>query len=77
MPRGSEVRITIARGLENCVGTLMAEIETRGRICDVHFKRAVQKCAGVNSPWGGLKTAVGWIEVDWIHLEIHPIYPLD
>ncbi|KAF6153007.1 hypothetical protein GIB67_021612 [Kingdonia uniflora] len=55
----------------------MAEIETRGRIWDVYFKRTVQKLRGVNLPWGGLKTVVGWIEVDWIHLEIHPIYPLD
>ncbi|KAF6146704.1 hypothetical protein GIB67_008990, partial [Kingdonia uniflora] len=55
----------------------MAQIETRGLIWDVHFKRAVQNCAGVNPPWGRFQTAVGWIEVDWIHLQIHPIHPLD
>ncbi|KAF6165860.1 hypothetical protein GIB67_012757, partial [Kingdonia uniflora] len=39
----------------------MAQIEIRGLIWDVHFKRAVYNCAGVNSPWGGFQTVVGWI----------------
>ncbi|KAF6162366.1 hypothetical protein GIB67_005286, partial [Kingdonia uniflora] len=55
----------------------MAQIETRECIWDVHFKCAVQNCARVNSPWGGFQTTVGWIEVDWIHLQNHPIHPLD
>ncbi|KAF6159987.1 hypothetical protein GIB67_033071, partial [Kingdonia uniflora] len=39
----------------------MAQIETCGLIWDVHFKRVVQNCAGMNSPWGGFQAAVGWI----------------
>ncbi|KAF6169103.1 hypothetical protein GIB67_038600, partial [Kingdonia uniflora] len=71
------MRVAIAHGSEKCAGILIAQIETRGLIWDVHFKRAVLNCAGVNSPWGGFQTAVGWIEVDWIHLQIHPIRHLD